>query len=508
MKEEQLLIRRLEQYAASGRYPFHMPGHKRLSFCEGGFGCEEQVRQGLRFPNPYLVDITEIDGFDNLHHPEGILKDSMEWAAKLYGADRTYYLVNGSTAGILAAVCGNTRYGGRILAARNCHKAVHHGIYLNGLKASWVYPQEIPGLGIQGGISPEDVEKELQAHPDTEAVLIVSPTYDGMGSDIEAIAKLVHRRGLPLIVDEAHGAHFRYGTGFPKSALEQGADYVIQSVHKTLPSLTQTALLHIKSNRPEGGAYGNSEAVEHYLQIVQSSSPSYVLMASIEAGIFQMERLKQEGAVEAYTDWLRQLRAELGEMKCLMLAGETLAGQSAVRAVDCSKLVISTRGTGIHGEELGRILRSRYGIEMEMCGADYATAISTVGDSREGLKRLKTALLEIDRELYRSRGCRDNRESGAAEEDSVREGGLPRAETALSIREALDRKKEKKRLLEAEGEISGEYVYIYPPGIPILAPGERIGGEILKLIRDYKKKELPLQGMKDHRAEWILTVTD
>lgn len=508
MKEEQLLIHRLERHADSGSYPFHMPGHKRLSFCRGGFGGEEGLSGGLQFPNPFLVDITEIDGFDNLHHPEGILKDSMEWAAGLYGADRTYYLVNGSTAGLLAAICGNTGYGGRILASRNCHKAVYHGIYLNGLKASWVYPQIIPDLGIQGGISPESVEKELQEHPDIEAVLIVSPTYDGIVSDIETIAGLVHERGIPLIVDEAHGAHFRYGKEFPESALELGADYVIQSVHKTLPSLTQTALLHIRNNRPDGAAYGNSGAVEHYLQIVQSSSPSYILMASIETGIFQMENLKNAGVVDAYTGFLKQLRKELGEMRCLALAGEDLAGRSAVCAVDCSKLVISTRGTGIHGEKLGNILRNRYGIEMEMCGADHVTAISTVGDSKDGLKRLKAALLEIDRELYLCGDCRSVSDGMDVEQDGVCDGGFLRGETVMTIREALDRRKVRKKLLEAEGEISGEYIYIYPPGIPILAPGERIGFEILELVRDYKKKELHLQGLKDHRAEWILTVTD
>ena len=189
MRQQDLLIHKLKEYAGSDMYPFHMPGHKRT----GDMG----------FPDPFTMDITEVDGFDNLHHPEGILKSSMDWAAQVYGADQTYYLVNGSSSGILSAVCGAVPRGGRILVSRNCHKSVYHGICLNQLKASYVYPQEIEGLGIQGGITAEDVDRMLNRYMDTQAVLIVCPTYDGIVSDIEAIARIVHRAGLPLIVDEA-----------------------------------------------------------------------------------------------------------------------------------------------------------------------------------------------------------------------------------------------------------------------------------------------------------------
>ena len=211
MKKEELLIERLKKYRKSDMYPFHMPGHKRAKGIK------------LSFPDPFSVDITEIDGFDNLHHAEGILKDSMEWASCLYGSDRTWYLVNGSTCGLLSAISAAVSHGGKILVSRNCHKAVYHGIYLNHLEAVYVYPQPVPGLGIQGGILPEDVEKALKEEPDIQAVLMVSPTYDGIVSDVKAIADVAHKAGIPLIVDEAHGAHFAYGDAFPKSALELGA---------------------------------------------------------------------------------------------------------------------------------------------------------------------------------------------------------------------------------------------------------------------------------------------
>ena len=196
------LLEELKQYSGEDYYPFHMPGHKRNLF---------------DFPNPFSVDITEIEGFDNLHCPEGILKDCMEYASQVYQSGETRFLVNGSTCGILSAVCGLTGKKGRILMSRNCHRSTYNGVFLNELKSEYIYPQIIPEFGIQGGILPEDVEKSLKKYPDIQAVLIVSPTYEGVVSNISEIARIVHRAGVPLIVDEAHGAHFpfAYQGGFP-----------------------------------------------------------------------------------------------------------------------------------------------------------------------------------------------------------------------------------------------------------------------------------------------------
>ena len=230
------LLERLTEYAGSDAYPFHMPGHKRREIPDGIPGG---------FPDPYGIDITEIDGFDNLHHAEGILKDAMDEAAAIYGADRSWYLVNGSTCGILSAVFATTENGGKILTARNCHKAVYHAICLNRLEAEYLYPEEITEFGINGGIRAEDVRKALEKDAmrcaghsgdvrgkitKIQAVLITSPTYEGVVSDIRAIADAAHEYGIPLIVDEAHGAHLEFADqchSFPKSALKYGADLVI-----------------------------------------------------------------------------------------------------------------------------------------------------------------------------------------------------------------------------------------------------------------------------------------
>ena len=502
MRQEELLINRLAAYARSDMYPFHMPGHKRRTGPEESFmnSCTDS------FTNPFAVDITEIEGFDNLHHPEGILKDSMKWAADVYGADQTYYLINGSTGGILAAVCGSVPRGGRILVSRNCHKSVYHGICLNQLKTSYVYPQEIEGLGIQGGITAEDVERMLNRYMDTQAVLIVCPTYDGIVSDIEAIARIVHRAGLPLIVDEAHGAHFRYDAMFPVSALDLGADVVIQSVHKTLPSLTQTALLHIKCNRPDGGCYADRERIDRYIHMVQSSSPSYVLMASIENSIYQMEQTD----TAPYGKQLHRLRRRLGQMRHLRLADTGLIGQAGIRDLDISKIVVSTRGTclypavdgltGFTGAHLDDILRREYHLEMEMCGADYVTAITTVMDSGEGLERLGDALTRIDTQLTDAGYKPDGRSGNQKSVYSMR------CDTAMSMGEAMEEKMASVGLEDSAGCISGEFVYIYPPGIPIVAPGEWISRPILEVILEYRDKGLPVQGPADQSLRTIRVV--
>ena len=252
---EDRLYKKLEEYGKSDFYPFHMPGHKRNPLAvEGDFPVER--------------DITEIDGFDNLHHAEDILKRAQEDTARLYGVLESFYSINGSSGAILAAVSAAVDKGGQILVARNCHKAVYHAIYLRELSATYIYPHEDPKLGINGGISPGRVEMYLAENPDIQAVLITSPTYDGIVSDVARIAEIAHHYGVPLIVDEAHGAHFRFSDYFPVSAAQLGADVVINSVHKTLPCLTQTGVLHLCSDRV------SRQKLKRILGIYQSSSPS------------------------------------------------------------------------------------------------------------------------------------------------------------------------------------------------------------------------------------------
>lgn len=456
-----------------------MPGHKRQDFWGGKKG----------FPNPYGIDITEIDGFDNLHHPEGILRESMGWAADLYGADRTYYLVNGSSAGILSAISGTIPDCGTILMGRNCHKAVYHGVILKHLKTRYVYPQFMEEYGIQCGLLPEKIEEMLIEDRDIGAVLVVSPTYDGVVSDIENISSICHRYKKPLIVDEAHGAHFRYGKLFPASALELGADVVIQSVHKTLPCFTQSALLHIK----EG--YVDREKIERYLQIYQSSSPSYLLMAGIERGINWMNQEEGRKKMEEFSSHLLSLREGLKHLKHLRLLGREVVGNRGIYDLDLSKIIVSVRGTNITGVNLCDRLREEFHLEMEMCTEDYVTGITTVMDTREGLLRLERALTSIDESLI-SCDIRDQERFYQAQEPWE-------AEQDTAVWEAWDNPSEQIPLEESVGRTVCEFVYLYPPGIPILAPGERISEKAVNTILEYKHAGLSVQGMKDFKSETV-----
>lgn len=471
------LYKNLIEYSNSDYYPFHMPGHKR------------NIEDGV---SPFSYDITEIDGFDNLHNPQGILKIAMEEAAEFYGTDKTYYLVNGSTCGLLSAICGVTSRGDKILVARNCHKAVYNAIYLNELTPVYINPEYIEMYGINGGISPEVVRYELSENPDIKAVIITSPTYEGVVSDVQRIAEIVHKRGIPLIVDEAHGAHFGLHTGFPQSAVKSGADIVIQSVHKTLPSLTQTALLHIRSD------IVNVSEVERFLHIYQSSSPSYVLMSSIDECI---NKLKSDGLFlfEPYVKRLEVMLTHEKQLTHLKIVGREIVGKNAVYDLDPSKIVISVRGTSYTGSRLYKEMLEKYHLQLEMASGDYAIAMTSPMDTEDGLLRLFMAMVEIDRDM---------RIYGDDTKNEVVNYMIPKPIVMENIYKATHSDTEELLIENAVGKISNEFVYLYPPGSPILAPGELITNDIVKLINDYKASGLSVEGLCDSSAEYIRVIKE
>lgn len=502
------LLERLTEYVGSDAYPFHMPGHKRREIPDGIPGG---------FPDPYGIDITEIDGFDNLHHAEGILKDAMETAAAIYGADRSWYLVNGSTCGILSAVFAATENGGKILTARNCHKAVYHAICLNRLEAEYLYPEEITEFRINGGIRAEDVRKALEKDAmrcagnsgdvrgkitKIQAVLITSPTYEGVVSDIRAIADAAHEYGIPLIVDEAHGAHLEYADqchSFPKSALEYGADIVIQSIHKTLPCFTQTAILHVK------GKLVDQDRISRYLSMFQTSSPSYLFMAGMERCIRYMDGDGRNEMIR-YEKRLERFMERMEGLQVLEVLDREICGKyRTVAGWDPSKIVVSTmRAEDFHGEELAETLRRKYHLEMEMTAPEYVIAMTSLMDTEEGFERLGTALLEIDGALRR-RMESGRKEKAASETPEGLESKLSHPVRRMLICEAMDADTERTAFQDTVGKVSAEFVYLYPPGIPIIAPGEVFTDAIVEKIMAYKAAGLLVQGPADPDADVILT---
>lgn len=465
------LDEKLQEYSQSEMYPFHMPGHKR------------RLKETA---DAYSMDITEIDGFDNLHQAEGIIKQAQERAARLYGAKQSFFLVNGSTVGILTAISALTEKGDTILMARNSHKSAYNAVFLWELETEYLYPR-ITKQGIQSAIAPEDVKKALQENPQIKAVFLTSPTYEGVVSDIQRIAEIVHEKNIPLIVDEAHGAHFGFSKGFPESAVQRGADIVIQSLHKTLPVLTQSALLHIGTDRV------SVQKIKKYLSIYQTSSPSYVLMASIDAG----NRLLESEGGELFKAYERKMQQFRKEMKCLkhlhVITKEEMLSQG-VYDMDMSKIVITVGASNLSGESLMQKLRQEYHLELEMSSAYYVLAMTSIMDDETAYERLATALKEIDEQLFEQK----KNDSGQFIETLY-----GKRETVCSVYKAEQYGQKQIPLLKAVGEVAKDFVFLYPPGIPILVPGERISEDVIKKLKESKEKKLNLHGLCGERKDRI-----
>lgn len=454
----------LINYCSSGIYPMHMPGHKRNPlFC---------------MKNPYEIDVTEVEGTDDLHHPEGMIRDLMDRMKRIYGTKETYLLVNGSTCGILTAISACAHRGDTILMDRNCHYSVYHAVYLLELEPVYLYPDTDPQTGIALGIRPEQVEEALCTAPAASCVVVTSPTYEGVVSKIAPMAEKVHERGIPLIVDEAHGAHFTWGhrgwQDVPAPAMSQGADLVIESLHKTLPALTQTGVLHVCTDRVA------TELVERYLQIYMSSSPSYILMAGAAQCIEWMEREGQQ-AFLSYQRYWRDFCRQSKRWKNISLW--------EYPEKEPSKLVILS--DSLTGCELSEMLRKRYQIQMELAADGYVLAMTSICDTEEGWKRLAAALTEIDEKSVKCDKITQWR--------PVQCAGTPRK----SLYAAMNSPYEVIRVEDSMGRTSAEYAYIYPPGIPFLVPGEEITEDAVRQIRYARDRKLNPMGLEDPTGTYI-----
>ena len=445
----QSLLELLEK-RCPGEIPMHMPGHKR--------------NKNLA---PYLkrlsadIDITEIDGFDNLQRASGILLESMKNAAKLYGSYRTFFMVNGSTGGILSAVHALTMPGDTAIIARNCHMSVFHAVALRRLKAHYIDPGYDHGYEVVASVSPYAIEKALIKYPNTRLVVVTSPTYEGVISDIPKIAEIVHAHGAVLLVDEAHGSHLDRSPYFTGGAINAGADMVIHSLHKTMPSLTQTAIAHVATAK-------KSQRFVEALETYQSTSPSYLLLASIDACI----RLVIEKGDDLFLNWHNALNAfdesvaSLKNLSVLCHGNDSLDKHPGFFSFDKGKLFISTLDTDLSGPELMDLLRKKYKIEAEMASSKAVLCMTGLGDTAYNLNQLAYALNDIDGQIKL-----------AARRDSVI--NMPSLEISMTIAEAEERPWREIPLAESLGQVSGEYIMAYPPGVPLSIPGAIITEDTL-----------------------------
>lgn len=468
------LFEKLSAYGASDYYPYHMPGHKRRL-------KTDTMRELAQ------IDITEIDGFDNLHDAQGILKRIQEEAAAAYGAEESFFLVNGSTAGILSAISTAVSPGGKILMVRGAHKSAYHAAYLRDLQIAYLWPGVHPLFGCNLPATAKDVEEALQQTPDVQAVFIVSPTYEGLAADVKSIAEAAHKRNIPLIVDEAHGAHLGFDGRWPESSVKQGADLVIQSLHKTLPAPTQTAILHVN------GKLVDRCRLRRFLGIYQTSSPSYIFMAAMEDAIATTSANREKLFGDFWEYW-KGMTESLSACRNLIFLKEENS--------DPGKLAVMDKTGFLDGEQLYEMLLHKYHLQPEMAAGRYVLAMFTVGDTKEGYERLTKALLEIDEYITTERKQRTQEKLMEREGNRMADAVTPvciqkKTQAVISIGRAWDTPKERVLLKDAEGKTAGEYVNLYPPGSPIIVPGEIFTKDILTEIAAYRQQGFHVQGVKE-----------
>ncbi|MBR5516425.1 MAG: aminotransferase class V-fold PLP-dependent enzyme [Firmicutes bacterium] len=436
-------------HGAVGPVSFHMPGHKGKAFyVDNGYG---------EFLDAIMdCDITEIPGADNLFQAEEIIKVTMEKYKSLYGSVASYLLINGSSAGILAAILSTVTKGGKLVMARNCHKSAFNALSLGDITPVYAFPESVEEYGILGKVSAEEIAKCLDENPEAEAVILPSPNYYGICSDINKIAEEVHKRGKILIVDQAHGAHLKFFDekyGFPKPAETQGADIVINSIHKTLGSFGQTALLNVCS--------GNVDLItlEDKLQVVESSSPSYPMMATLDinADILLKDRETLMGQWAENIEWFYEESTSIPGLK--VMEGSDL---------DKTKLNLDMSAYGLNGNELEELLMER-NIFIELVAGNVVMCMTGIGNKRSDFEKLIDALKEIS-----STRC--------LALESIKE--QPKSLTKKLQWKGVPVKKEAVHVEEAEGRVCAMSIIPYPPGIPIACPGEVLDKELLEYIKE------------------------
>ena len=475
------LLEALKKHAQQEIISFHMPGHK------GGKGIDRELGEWLG-KGTLSIDLTEVPGTDDLHRPESVIKEAQELAAEAFGAEHSFFLVNGTSSGIQAMLLAVCRPGDKIIVPRNVHRSILGGIIMAGAWPVYIRPEIDENLGIALGVTPQRVDEALKAHPDAQGVLLVNPTYYGVSADLEKIVQLVHGYGKPLLVDEAHGPHLKFHSDLPLSALEAGADLCAQGIHKIIGGMTQASMLHLQGSRVD------LARVKNALRMVQTTSPSYVLMASLDGARRQMA-LEGRGLLEKTIKLAQKAREKINNLAGFSCLGAEVIGRPGAYQLDLTKLAVSCQETGFTGQQVEALLREKYRIQPELSAHNHLLFICTIGDEEKELEMLLRALQEISQQ---------GKEQPSLNNTINYWTIIP--EQVLAPREAFFAEKEIIPIEAALGRISGEMIAPYPPGIPVLAPGEKIDLNLLACLLDIKKKGLKVQGPEDYSLETLTVV--
>lgn len=477
------ILKSLKDYAKENASYFHMPGHK-------GGNVYKKIGLDVFDSNLFSMDVTEVSGIDNLHCPEAAIKEAQELAAQAFGAKHTFFLINGTTAGIYSMILAATNPGDKIIIPRNCHKSVTGAVILGRLHPIYINPEVDTKLNIASGISPEVVQKAIAENPDAKAVVITNPTYYGVCSNLEQIAKLAHQNNMMLLVDEAHGSHFGFHRSLPTTALQCGADMVAQSTHKTLPSMTQSSMLHVKSEKVD------LDKLKLFLQLTQSTSPSHILLASLDTARYIMQQ-KGEELLEDVISWCNWLRQEVNNVEQLYCLNKNDIGRAGIFDIDNTRIVVNFSKLDISGTKADELLRSKFKVQVEMADLYNIVAICTVGDNIENIKKLAEAIKTIGQTHSQCLHYRESQTIGVF-------GHTPLMK--LLPWEAVYQSKEEVTIDKCVGRVCGEMIIPYPPGIPIIMPGEVISKDIIDYALACRSKGIKINGTKDASLEYISVI--
>ena len=464
----------LKKFSKMRVVPFDVPGHKR------GKGNPELTE--LLGEKCMALDVNSMKPLDNLIHPISVIKEAEELAAEAFGADNAFFMVGGTTSSVQAMIMTAITRGDKIILPRNVHRSVINALILSGGVPIYVNPEIDHRLGIALGMSLSGVKEAILANADAKAIIVNNPTYYGICSDLEGLVKLAHDNDMLLLVDEAHGTHFYFGEGLPISAMAAGADMAAVSMHKSGGSLTQSSFLLSKNTV-------NAGYVRQIINLTQTTSGSYLLMSSLD---ISRKKLAAEG-VEIFgkvSSMVEYAREEINDIGGYYAYGKELINGDTVSDFDSTKLSINTLGIGLAGIEVYDLLRDEYDIQIEFGDIGNILAYVSIGDTDNNLERLVSALYEIKR-IY-----------GKGRNDSMPVEYI-NPTVVLSPQEAFYAFKKAMPISESDGMICTEFIMCYPPGIPILAPGERITQEIIDYIEFAKAKGCLLTGTEDMNANFI-----
>lgn len=482
-QQETPLFSGLVEHAKKNPIQFHIPGHKK------GAGIDNEFRQFIG-DNALSIDLINIGPLDDLHSPKGMIKKAQDLAAEAFGADHTFFSVQGTSGAIMTmvmAVCGP---GDKIIIPRNVHKSIMSAIVFSGATPIFIHPEVDKNLGISHGITNDSVAKALEQHPDAKGVLVINPTYFGIVADLKKIVEIAHSYNVPVLVDEAHGVHIHFHDQLPVSAMQAGADMAATSVHKLGGSMTQSSILNVR----EGLV--SAKRVQAILSMLTTTSTSYLLLASLDVA---RKRLATEGKelIEKTIELAQYIRKEINEIEHLYCVGEEILGTKATFDYDPTKLIISIKDLGLTGFDVEMWLREKYNIEVEMSDLYNVLCIITPGDTKREADILIEALKDLSKQFHHLSG------KVAAQ---VLLPDIPKL--ALTPRDAFYAKTEIVPITEAVGRIIAEFVMVYPPGIPIFIPGEIITQDNLSYIQKNMEAGLPVQGPEDDTIKTLRVIKE